>query len=197
MDPRIKKIAVWAVIHPYAARPRWWVRVFVTPFTSKRGRGSMIRSSARLDILPNHRFELGYRSIIESYATINNGVGDVVIKDNTRIGLCCTVIGPAEIGSNVRLAQNIVISGLNHNYQDITKPITEQGVMATPIVISDDVWIGANSVITAGVTIGRHSVIAAGSVVTHSIPDFSIAAGSPAKVIKQYDHQLRAWVKKL
>jgi acetyltransferase-like isoleucine patch superfamily enzyme len=63
------------------------------------------------------------------------------------------------------------------------------------ITISDDVWIGANSVITAGVTVGKHSVIGAGSVVTKDIPAYAVAAGNPAKVLKKYNFDTEAWEK--
>lgn len=187
MNATIKKFLVWAISHPYAARPRWWVRAFVTPIKTKRGKGSKIRNSARLDIFPFHNFTLGKRSYIESRVTLNNGVGDIYIGDNTRIGIGSTIIAPVTIGNDVRLAQNIVLSGLNHNYQDLTKNICDQGVSRAEIVIEDDVWIGANAVITAGVRIGRHSVVAAGSVVTRSVEPYSIVGGVPAKLIKRIE----------
>lgn len=62
--------------------------------------------------------------------------------------------------------------------------VAEAGVSTSPITINDDVWIGANAVIAAGVTIGKHCVIGAGSVVTKDVPDYSVAVGNPAKVIK-------------
>ena len=95
------------------------------------------------------------------------------------------VFGPVLIGNHVNLAQGVVVSGLNHNFHDSTKRIDEQGVSTSQITICDDVWIGANSVITAGVTIGTHCVIAAGSVVTKDVPDNTVVAGCPARVIKQ------------
>ncbi len=93
------------------------------------------------------------------------------------------------------LAQNIVISGLNHGYEDITLSPSLQKVICKQITICDDVWIGANSVITAGVTIGKHCIVGAGSVVTKNIPEFSIAVGNPAKVIKQYNVVSKKWEK--
>lgn len=62
--------------------------------------------------------------------------------------------------------------------------IDEQGVNTQPVVIEDDVWVGANSVILPGVTLGKHCVVAAGSVVSHSVPSYSICAGCPAKLSK-------------
>lgn len=99
------------------------------------------------------------------------------------------------IGNNVILAQNIVASGLNHEYRDVATPIHLQKVTTAPIKIEDDCWIAANVVITAGITIGKHCVIAAGSVVTKDVPPFSVAAGNPAKVIKRYDFNAKEWVK--
>jgi len=137
-----------------------------------------------MDTPPYRRFWLGKRSIIESYCCINNAVGDVTIGDYTRIGIHCTVIGPVCIGSHVNLAQGITVTALNHNFEDTTKRIDEQGVSTKPVVIGDDVWIGANAVILPGVTIGQHCVVAAGAVVTKDVPDNTLVGGVPAKVIK-------------
>ena len=73
--------------------------------------------------------------------------------------------------------------------------IDEQGVNTQPVVIEDDVWVGANSVILPGVTLGKHCVVAAGSVVSDSVPSYSICAGCPAKVIKTYDFETKEWKK--
>ena len=149
----------------------------------------------RLDVLPFNKFHLGAGSTIEALSTINNGVGDVVIGDNTLVGIGNVLIGPVTIGNNVILAQYIVASGLNHEYKDPATPIQMQPVTTATIVIEDDCWIAANAVITAGVTIGKHSVVAAGAVVTRDIPPFSIAAGNPARVIKRYDAAAKEWVR--
>jgi acetyltransferase-like isoleucine patch superfamily enzyme len=101
------------------------------------------------------------------------------------VGLHNTIIGPVSIGNHVNLAQGITVTALNHNFSDTNKLIDEQGVSTQPVVISDDVWIGANAVILPGVTIGRHCVIAAGAVVTKDVPDNTLVGGIPAKVIKQ------------
>lgn len=148
-----------------------------------------------MDVLPFNPFSIGDNSMIEDFTTVNNGVGEVRIGNNSLIGLGNVIIGPVTIGNNVILAQNIVASGLNHNYTDIAQPIHQQGVSVAPIVIEDDCWIGANTVITAGVTIGKHCVVAAGAVVTKNIPPYSVAVGNPARVIKQYDGSRNEWVK--
>ena len=138
-----------------------------------------------MDTPPYRNFWLGRKSVIESYCCINNAVGDVTIGDHTRIGIHCTVIGPVCIGNHVNLAQGITVTALNHNFEDASRRIDEQGISTKPVVIGDDVWIGANAVILPGVTIGRHVVVAAGAVVTKDVPDFSLVAGIPAKVMKE------------
>lgn len=177
------------------AMPRLWVKWFVTPFTSQRGKGAVIRRTARTDIFPFHKFSIGHQSTIEDFCTVNNGVGNVIIGDDSRIGIGSVLIGPVTIGDQVILAQNVVLSGLNHGYQDINVPIRKQKVTVGRITVEDEVWIGANAVLTAGVTIGKHSVVAGGAVVTKSIPPYSVAAGNPAKVIKKYDFKKGEWVR--
>lgn len=192
-DETIKKRILFLIVSPYSARPRGWVRWFINPIIQKRK--GVIRWSARLDLFPFNKFELGKHSYIEDFCTLNNGVGDLIIGERSRVGIGCTVIGPVTIGDDVMLAQNIVVSGLNHNFEDVTRTIHEQGVSSSPIVIENDVWIGANSVITAGVTIGKHSVVAGGSVVTKSIPPYSVWGGTPAKPLKTYDFDKKEWVR--
>jgi len=74
-------------------------------------------------------------------------------------------------------------------------PPRAQKVVTKQIVIKDSVWIGANCVVTAGVTIGKHAIIGAGSVVTKNIPDYSVAVGNPARVIKKYNFTTNSWEK--
>ena len=192
-SPKLKSVVHWMIVSN--ARPRLWVRWFLNPFINNRGKGSLIRRRTRIDIFPFNKFALGSESTIEDFCTVNNGVGDVIIGDSSRIGLGSVLIGPVTVGDQVILAQNIVVSGLNHTYTDINVPIRLQKVTTSPIVISDEVWIGANAVITAGVTIGKHSVIAAGAVVTKNIPPYCVAVGNPAKVIKQYNFETQEWQK--
>ena len=191
----IKKVGLWMLLPRNQARPRYWVRLFVNPFVHHRGKHSRICRSARMDVLPSRQFSLGKDSTIEDFVTINNGVGDVIIGDRTRIGIGSVVIGPAKIGNDVRLAQNIVISGLNHIYFDPSQPIHSQGVRTEPIEILAESWIGANAVIMAGIKIGKHSVVAAGSVVIRDVPDFTVVAGNPARPIRRYNPNKKMWEK--
>ena len=183
-NPKLKKFVDWMIMNQVQTRPRWFVRM-LAPLYQHRGKHSVVHRSARMDTPPYRKFSLGDYSVIESFACINNAVGDVVIGDHTRIGLHNTIIGPVTIGCHVNLAQGITVTALNHNFEASDKRIDEQGVSTTPVTIEDDIWIGANAVILPGVTIGNHSVVAAGAVVTKNVPPHSLVAGVPAKIIKQ------------
>ena len=191
----LKKLVHWSILIPKQTRPRLWIKWFVNPFYHKKGKGACVRRRTRMDIVPWNKFELGEYSTIEDFSAINNGVGPVIIGDRTKIGLSNTIIGPVTIGNDIRLAQNITLSGLNHNYTDVNLPIHAQGVSTAPIVIEDETWIGANVVVLAGVTIGKHCIIAAGSVVTKDIPPYSVAVGNPARVLKKYNPETKNWEK--
>lgn len=194
-NPAIKKFIHFLLIPKGKAKPRLWVKWFINPFIHKRGRGVSIGKTTRMDVLPFQPFSIGANSTIEDFATVNNGVGPVEIGKNTLIGIGNVIIGPVNVGNNIILAQNIVVSGLNHNYEDIDTPIVNQSVTTKQITIEDDCWIGANAVVTSGVTIGKHCVIAAGAVVTKDIPPYSVAVGNPARVIKKYNMITKRWEK--
>jgi acetyltransferase-like isoleucine patch superfamily enzyme len=190
----LKQRVLLMLMHPVKTRPRKWLRCLQFLYINK-GRKSVIYRSVRKDIVPFNAFTMGDYSVIEDYSIINNAVGDIVIGSKTRIGVGNTVIGPVRIGDKVNMAQNVVVSALNHNYEDIEISIADQGINTQMVVIENDVWIGANSIILAGIRIGEHVIIGAGSVVTKDIPSNCIALGNPARVIKQYDFEKKQWIK--
>jgi len=183
-NPKLKRFVDWLIMNQVETRPRWFIRM-LAPLYQHRGKHSVIHRSARMDTPPYRKFSLGDYSVVESFACINNAVGDVLIGDHTRIGLHNTIIGPVTIGSHVNLAQGITITALNHNFDNPEMRIDEQGVSTTPVILGDDIWIGANAVVLPGVTIGNHSVVAAGAIVTKDVPPHSLVAGVPAKIIRQ------------
>lgn len=165
-------------------------------FNVKRSEGTSIAFDARLDIGKKLSFKkqpafqnliMERTARIESAAVINTYHGDVVMKENSRIGIGSIVIGPVIIGENSGISQYCFVTGENrkHSYdRNGLLPATTE-VVSAPVVIGAGCWIGAGVTILPGVEIGDCSVIAAGSVVTKSIPPFSVAAGVPAKVVKQ------------
>jgi acetyltransferase-like isoleucine patch superfamily enzyme len=183
-NPRLKHWIDYLIMNQRDARPRWYIRL-LAPLYQHRGCHSNIYRSVRMDTPPYRKFSLGHHSVVESFCCVNNAVGDVIIGNHTRIGIHNTIIGPVTIGNHVNLAQGITVTALNHNFKDTSKRIDEQGISTKPVVIGNDVWIGANAVVLPGVTIGRHVVVAAGAVVTDNVPDNVVVGGVPAKIIKQ------------
>ena len=195
-QPKIKKIILGLITSKNNPKPRFWVKIFVNPFVHKKGINTIIRyRRSRIDVFPWHKFEIGNNSIIEDFTVINNGAGNVIIGNNTRIGIGSVVIGPVHLGDKVGLGQHVFISGFNHGYNDGDKDSNEQPLDKKEIYIDDESHIGSNSVVVAGVKIGKRVQVGAGSVVTKDIPPYSVAVGNPAKVIKQYDFEKKEWVK--
>ena len=194
-NPKLKHFLHYLLIHPYTSRPRLWTRLFVYPFIIKRGKGSIIRRKARLDLIPSKKITLGVRSTIEDYAIINNQMGDILIGDHCQVTSRVKLVGPVTLGNYVVIGSGAQITGLTHNYEDISIPIAQQGVSPCRTIIEEDVWIGGNSCINQGITIGKHSLVGSGSVVTKSVPPYSIVGGNPARILKQYDFEKKEWVK--
>jgi acetyltransferase-like isoleucine patch superfamily enzyme len=160
---------------------------------------SSISLRARLDVIPRathherHRLSLGRNSLIETLCVICTWHGDVILKDGASIGIGSIVLGPVLIGENSACSQNCFISGQSHHYEDVSKNFLRQGVQTSQVVIGKNVWIGANSVILPGVKIGDNSVIGAGSTIIEDVPAYSVVAGNPAKIIRQYDSESKQW----
>lgn len=134
-------------------------QILVSNYLKSCGRDLRVKTGA--EISPNssvgNHSELGTRSMIQANVTI----GDHVI------------MGP-----------DIKIYSRNHRAERLDVPIQQQGKHYLSTQIGNDVWIGANVIITAGVTVGNHCIVAAGAVVTKDVPDFAVVGGVPAKILK-------------
>ncbi|MGB7117605.1 MAG: acyltransferase, partial [Anaerolineales bacterium] len=82
---------------------------------------------------------------------------------------------------------NTQLIAVNHVFDDPKRPFFKQGITAAGIVIEDDVWLGANAVVTDGVRIGEGAVVAAGAVVTKDVPPHTVVAGVPARIVHEID----------
>ena len=90
----------------------------------------------------------------------------------------------------------VFVSDYTHFYSDVTKPINEQPIVTKGAVrIGEGSWLGLGCQIYSGVTIGKHCVVGGGSIVTHSVPDFCVVAGNPARIIKRYNEETSEWEK--
>jgi acetyltransferase-like isoleucine patch superfamily enzyme len=163
----------------------------------------------RTNISPPLRFanlsliQLGNGVTIHSNCWIHALRGDadapaakVILRDNVCIGMDATISAAKkiEIGENVFTARNVYISDHGHEFHDVTLPTACQGIgHVSEVSIGADTWIGQNAVILPGVKIGRHCVIGANSVVNIDIPDYCVAAGVPARVVRTYNAVSNTW----
>ncbi|HSZ04507.1 MAG TPA: acyltransferase [Solirubrobacteraceae bacterium] len=142
-----------------------------------------------LEALREGRLEIGPGVLLEPNVWITMpGDARVRIGAGTFLNMGVMVAAQqlVEIGEHCMLANGCFVSDASHRYDDPHKPITWQGFESKgPTRIGDDCWLGANVAVTSGVTIGQRCVIGANSVVTRDVEPFSIAAGAPAKVIRQ------------
>lgn len=120
--------------------------------------------------------EIGDEAVIMMGAVINIGA---VIGEKTMIDMNAVIGGRAIIGRNCHIGAGAVIAGV------IEPP------SATPVIIEDDVLVGANAVILEGIKVGKGSIVAAGAVVTKDVPPYTVVAGVPAKIVKHVDEKTR------
>lgn len=112
---------------------------------------------------------------------------------NVKIGSGCRInenvyLEKVTVGNDVLIAPNVSILSRMHAFERMDIPISLQGYSQDrAVTISDDVWIGRNAVVLPGVIIGKGAIVGAGAVVTHSVPDFAIVAGVPAKILRFRD----------
>ena len=126
-----------------------------------------------------------------------SGGGKLIIEDGCVIGDFNHIFSTFEIvlRKNVLTANHVYISDNQHCYEDINTPIVKQPIkQLSKVEIGEGSWIGEN-VCIMGCSIGKGCVIGANSVVTHDIPDYCIAVGAPAKIIKKYDFDTKIWIK--
>jgi len=153
---------------------------------SKFGNNCFIDPTVRIDIQGNSRIIIGNNvKILNDCWLITEDNDELIIGDNTFISQNVVISGNVKIGNNVLVAGFVSIIDANHNYDDISKNINEQGGNKLPIVIGNDVWIGTHSIILQGVNIGDHSIVGANSTVTKNIEPYSIVAGAKADIIKR------------
>ena len=157
----------------------------------------------------NTRIDGHSRIFIGSKVYINKGgwlacvplTGDnnarLTIGDGCYIGRFCHIYATSkiEIGKKVLMADKVYISDNLHSYENTEMPVIEQPIKQTDqVIIADGAWLGEN-VCIIGASVGKNSVIGANSVVTKSIPDYCVAIGSPAVIIKRYNFDTKQWQK--
>jgi len=143
-------------------------------------------------MLRDGRLEIGPQVLFEPGVWLTAPApGRIVIGEGSFLNLNVMVAAYelVQIGAHCMFANGCFLTDANHRYDDPHTPVPWQGFTSKgPTRIGDNVWCGANVVITSGVTVGERCVIGANSVVTQDIPPFSVAAGVPAKVLRTIDY---------
>jgi acetyltransferase-like isoleucine patch superfamily enzyme len=206
-------IPVWVLICFSVRRTVWLARgfikllflqgrmgfVFVGPRVELRnasyvhfGRAVSLESGVIVDGLAERGVRLGDRVTIGAYSIVRStgvlsrvGIG-VEIGDDSSMDAYCFIgaAGGVEIGKKVIMGQHVSFHAEEHNFDDLSLPIKDQGTRRAGIVVEDDCWIGSNVTLLDGAHVGRGCVIGAGSVVKGKIPNYAIAVGAPARPLR-------------
>lgn len=166
-------------------------------------------TGAKISVAPPLRFanlslvQIGARVTIHSNCWIHvvgtkesGNAPKLVLGNRVCIGMDATISAARriELGDNVFTARNVYISDHGHEFRDATIAIADQGIGGiADVYVGADTWIGQNAVILPGTRIGRHCVIGANAVVRGDVPDFSVAVGAPARVVRRFNSSSSEW----
>jgi acetyltransferase-like isoleucine patch superfamily enzyme len=177
----------WAAIGPDTIRGRRF---------GAFGRGSVI-CFPTTTIMNERYIRIGENTMIGPHVSLSVGMTPgqqcltesvVRIGDRCLIGSGSGIVGHLgiDIGNDVWTGHHVYITDQNHGYADVTRPISQQTMPEEPVVIGDGSWLGFGTVVLPGSRIGRHVTVGANSVVVGELPDYSVAVGAPARVIRRY-----------
>jgi acetyltransferase-like isoleucine patch superfamily enzyme len=181
----------------------WQFELAITAHTSRGrrfkhfGAGSLI-AFPWVSLYNEHHIEIGADTMIGPYCALSAGmvpgqecVTSPVVRlgDRCLIGRGSGIVGhlAIDIGNDVWTGHHVYITDQNHGYEDVTRPISRQSQPERPVTIGEGSWLGTGTVVLPGARIGRHVAVGANSVVTGDLPDFCVAVGAPARVVRRYD----------
>jgi acetyltransferase-like isoleucine patch superfamily enzyme len=187
MLARWERVSRWAAIRPASKRARKF-RAF--------GDSSAICFPPAA-LFGERYISVGGGTVIGPYTSLSAGVspehelGDVEvvrIGDRCLIGKGAGIVAHERvvIGDDVFTGHYVYITDANHGYEDVDTPPGRQFAPSQPVTIGDGAWLGHGAIILPGAVVGRHTIVGAGSVVTGELPDFCVAVGNPARVIRRY-----------
>jgi acetyltransferase-like isoleucine patch superfamily enzyme len=145
-----------------------------------------------LEALDERRAEVGPWALIESgcWFALYPDTATLSIGEGTILNLGCMLAATEriEIGSHCMFANNCFVADAEHRFDDPDLPLTWQGMTPKgPVRIGDNCWFGTNVAVTGGVTVGERTVVGANSVVTRDLPSGVVAAGAPARVLREIE----------
>ena len=137
----------------------------------------------KVRILPGARIEVADKD------------ASIIFEDNISIGqnLHITSASKLIIGSNTTILESVMITNIDHDYQEIGIPILEQKFIIKETKIGENCYIGYGAVIQAGTILGKQCIVGANAVVRGTFPDYSVIVGIPAKIVKRYDEKSKTW----
>ncbi|MEO6052377.1 MAG: acyltransferase [Chthoniobacterales bacterium] len=140
-----------------------------------------------------HKLDIGENSYVSAYCYITE---EMSMGSNSSMNIHCVSRGEVNIGNDVRIGAYTSFIAVNHVFDDPDVPFRLQGNVWKKITIGDDVWVGSNVTVMAGVTIGSYAIVGAGAIVTKDIPEYAIAVGNPARVVRDRRDKGKAAPKK-
>lgn len=187
MGRRIAQILeeLWIALFAWIPTPLGMAMRFIAWRSFFAGCGS-VRFGVGLTITGMKNITLGNTCRIGRSCFLTATDGSMTLGESVAISPLVTIgadQGEIRIGSHVAIGPGTVIRAANHCFARQDQPIMQQGHISGKIIIEDDVWIGANCVITPDVRIGRGAIVGAGAVVTRNVAPFTIVGGVPAKEI--------------
>ena len=187
---------LWRIWNKLALRPVYRMRF------GSFGRHAAIRKPVCLR--GTKQIHIGDRVIVKEHGWLEVNPPDAAsagaglrIGAGTSIGYFCHIYAGrrVEIGRNVLMGSGVYITDCTHGYEDVGLPVIGQpALIAGEVRIGDGSWIGQHAAVI-GAKIGRHCIVGANAVVTEDVPDYSVVAGVPARIIKRYDHTKKEWVR--
>ena len=178
----------------------WTLRaIFYKPFFKKIGFPSYIGKPTFL--LATHKVSLG--SKVRIYPMLRMEVvgknSEIIIQDNVSIGHNFHIISENNdqllIKKDTTISANVLITNIDHKYQEIDKHILDQPLITNHTQIGENCFIGYGAVIQAGTILGKQCIVGANAVVRGHFPDYSVIVGIPARIIKRYDFDKQIWCK--
>lgn len=186
-----------------------WLRKLLYPLVLGRT-GRNVVFGANVTLRHPHKIRLGDNVVVDDGCcldakgtdnagiTIGSGVfvgrntilscknGDIVIDDGANIGFNCEIFSASRVrvGRDTLMAAYTYLVGGDHLYDRVDVPVLHQGRTARGIDVGDGAWLGAHVVVTDGSTVGRDAIVGAGAVVVGEVPEFAVAAGTPARVLR-------------
>lgn len=122
--------------------------------------------------------------------------GEIIIKDNISVGQNLHLISSGEaleIGSDTTISGNVFITNIDHDFTEIGVHILNQKYIVKTTKIGENCFLGYGAVIQAGTILGKQCIVGANSVVRGSFPDYCVIVGAPAKIVKRYNFETKAW----